>query len=228
MEDRSEPQVATSSRGPAWARQLDDSTFSFAESIGGWRGALESLLPGLIFVVAYVVTKGLWWPLVLSGGTAALFVLIRILQRSTLTQAFAGVFGVLIGVAWAGLSGKAENYFAWGLLTNAFFLLLMLVSLLVRRPAMLLLMQFAVGLPDGWKDQPWAPLLRKRTALATWVWVAVFGLRLGVQAPLYFGGQVVGLGVLKLLMGLPLFAIGGWLTWVLLRRVVPASAEEND
>ena len=37
------------------------------------------------------------------------------------------------------------------------------------------------------------------------------------------GGNVVGLGVLKLVMGLPLFAVAGWVTWILLRKIVPKS-----
>ncbi|WP_099331949.1 DUF3159 domain-containing protein [Actinomyces minihominis] len=209
-----------------WVKQLDREEFSVVDSIGGWRGAVESLAPGLIFVVAYVASRDLFWPLVLSGGLAAVFVVIRLFQRSSLSQAFAGMFGVLIGVVWAALSGQAENYFAWGLITNAAFLVAMLISLIVRRPALLLLMEFAIGLPADWKSAEWAPLLRKRATYATWVWVLVFGLRLGVQAPLYFGGQVVGLGVLKLVMGLPLFAVAGWLTWVLLRGFAPVASRE--
>lgn len=220
--------VASPRRG--WVGQLDQQQFSLEESIGGWRGALESLLPGLVFVVAYVVTRTLVWPLALSGGVALVFIVIRLIQRSSLTQASAGMVGVLIGVVWAALSGRAENYFAWGLLTNAGFLLLMVISLVVRRPAILLLMEFAIGLPKGWREEPWAPLLRRRGAQATWVWVGVFGLRLAVQVPLYFGGHVVSLGVLKLVMGLPVFALGGWLTWVLLRGIVPktSAAGETD
>lgn len=219
--------ASTQVAGKGWASQLDSQEFSIAESIGGWRGAVESLLPGLVFVVAYVVTRGLVWPLTLSGGTAAIFIIVRLVQRSSLTQAFAGMFGVIIGVIWAALSGQAENYFAWGLITNAAFLALMLISLIVRRPALTLLMQFLVGLPENWRAQPWAPLLRKRGAYATWIWVTVFGLRLGVQAPLYFGGNVVGLGVLKLVMGLPLFAVAGWLTWILLRGIVPSESSSE-
>lgn len=205
-----------------WIGQLDQQQFSLAESIGGWRGAVESLLPGLVFVVAFVVTRTMVWPLALSGGVAVIFIAVRLIQRSTLTQAGAGMVGVLIGVVWAALSGRPENYFAWGLLTNAGFLLLMLLSIVVRRPLVLLLMEFAIGLPADWREAKWAPVLRRRGAEATWVWVAVFGIRLAVQAPLYFSGQVVGLGVLKLVMGLPLFAVGGWLTWVLMRGIVPA------
>ncbi len=199
------------------------------DAIGGWRGATESLLPGLVFVVAYVITRQMTWPLILSGGLALVFIVVRLIQRSSLTQASAGMLGVLIGVVWAALSGRAENYFAWGLITNALFFLAMLVSVLVRKPAVGVLVEYAVGLPTNWRQDPAAPLFLKRAAWATWVWVAVFGIRLAVQLPLYFGGAVVSLGIFKLVLGLPLFALGAWLNWVLLRGVIPrhpASSEE--
>lgn len=231
--DSAAPDELTDGGEPAparqgWVGQLDQQQFSVADSIGGWRGAVESLLPGLVFVVAYVLTRTLVWPLALSGGIALVFIVVRLLQRSSLTQASAGMLGVLVGVIWAALSGRAENYFAWGLITNAGFALLMLISLLARRPAIVLLMEFAVGLPSGWRQQPWGPLLQRRGTWATWVWVAVFSVRLAVQAPLYFGGHVVGLGVWKLVLGLPLFALGGWLTWVLMRGIAPKSSADVE
>ncbi len=62
---------------------------------------------------------------------------------------------------------------------------------------------------------------------ATWLWAGLFGLRLLVQLPLYLAGAVVALGVAKTAMGLPLFGIGLWLTWLLVRRhrITPAPAQ---
>jgi len=52
---------------------------------------------------------------------------------------------------------------------------------------------------------------------ATWLWAGLFALRLLVQLPLYLAGAVVALGVARTAMGLPLFALGLWLTWLLVR-----------
>lgn len=210
-----------------WVGQLGSDSFSLSQSIGGWRGATESLLPGLVFVVTYVITRDLTWTLALSGGIAVLFVILRLIQRTPITQAFAGLLGVGIGVVWAALSGRAENYFAWGLITNVAFFSVFLLSLLVRRSAIGLLIQFFYGMPSGWRNSPEGRLLSKRAVAATWVWVAVFGIRVAAQAPLYFGEHIVALGTVKLVLGLPLFAVGGWLTWVLLRGVLPAVAEQS-
>ena len=38
-------------------------------------------------------------------------------------------------------------------------------------------------------------------------------LRLAVQVPLYFANNVEALGATRLIMGLPLYALGVWLAW---------------
>ncbi len=204
-----------------WVGQLGQDEFSLSDAIGGWRGAVESLLPGLLFVVLYVTTHDLPVTLGVSIGASLAFVVARLLQRTPLVQAFAGLLGVGIGVVWAALSGKAENYFAWGLITNIAFLTVFLVSLLARRPAVLLLLKAFLGFDPADLDAEERRLLLRQSVRATWVWVGVFGIRVTAQAPLYFAGAVGWLGTIKLVLGLPLFAFGGWLTWVLLRGVMP-------
>ena len=255
-----------------WVGQLGENQFSLGEAVGGWRGVAESLLPGLVFIVAYVFTHELFWPLLLSAGLTLVFTIVRLVQKQPLTQAFAGAIGVGIGVLWAGASGKAENYFAWGLVTNGFFFSIFLGSLLLRRPAVGLIINWVQGLetalsetdeetrdpaasPTGPTAGPTAPrtgqehdaedslkgeteahVPRVNHALhpasqvvwATWVWVAVFGIRLALQLPLYLTGNVVWLGVVKLAGGLPLFALGGWFTWILLRSMFQQAPKTDE
>ncbi|MCG2798663.1 MAG: DUF3159 domain-containing protein [Cellulomonas sp.] len=213
-------------------RALSGEQFSIVESIGGVRGLVESIAPGLLFVVVFLVTGQRVVPAVVAAGAAALAaVVIRLLQRTPLTQALSGVLGVGIGVVWALASGRAENYFAWGLWTNVFYLVGTAVSVLVGWPVVGVL----VGLFEA--DGPlgggsWAAVgafrsdrvLRRRATWATWLWVAVFGARLAVQVPLYLASQVAWLGTAKLVMGVPLFALALWFSWVLVR---PAPAREQ-
>jgi hypothetical protein len=46
-----------------------------------------------------------------------------------------------------------------------------------------------------------------------------------VQTPLYVAGAVVALGIARTAMGLPLFGLGAWMTWRMVRR---AAAEEPE
>jgi hypothetical protein len=61
-------------------------------------------------------------------------------------------------------------------------------------------------------------------ARASWLWVGLFLLRLAVQLPLYLAGAVVALGTARVAMGIPLFALGIWLSWLIIRREHAAMA----
>ena len=54
--------------------------------------------------------------------------------------------------------------------------------------------------------------------------MAVFTLRLAVQVPLYLADAVTALGVARLVMGLPLYALGLWLAWSV---SAPAPGEDD-
>ncbi|WP_265521389.1 DUF3159 domain-containing protein [Oerskovia flava] len=216
-------------------RALTAERFSLAETIGGVRGLVESVAPGLVFVVVYTVTRELSPALWSSVAVALVAVGARLVQRTPMTQAFGGLLGVGIGVLWAWRSGEAQDYFAWGLWVNAIYLVAMLVSILVRWPVVGLVVE---ALRSGWSGgsgevpeggvvaalRRWAatwredPVRMRRYAVATWLWVGMFAVRLAVQLPLYLQAEVGWLGTARLVMGIPLWAFVLWLTWVLVRR----------
>lgn len=198
-------------------RAIAGEDFSFADAVGGVRGLVESVAPGLVFVVAYVATRELVPSLIASLAVALVAVVVRLVQRTPVTQAFSGVLGVGIGVVWAWRTGQAQDYFAWGLWVNAAWFLGALVSILVRWPAIGVIAAFLRSEDMSWRTDPAAVHERRRFTWATWLWVAVFGARLAVQVPLWFAGEdaVAWLGTAKLVMGVPLFAVGLWITWLL-------------
>ena len=207
-------------------RALTAEQFSAADAVGGVRGVVESVAPGLLFVVVFIASGQRLTPALIAASAAAvLAVVARLVQRTPVTQAFSGLLGVGIGVVWAWRSGDASDYFAYGLWVNAAYLVGTAVTILVGWP----LVGLVVGLfrPEGplsstgswgaavaWRNDP---ALRRRYALATWPWVAMFALRLVVQVPLYLADEVAWLGTAKLAMGLPLTALTLWLSWSLVR-----------
>jgi hypothetical protein len=66
----------------------------------------------------------------------------------------------------------------------------------------------------AWRADPEKLRLYTR---ASWIWVGAFVTRLAVQLPLYLAGAVVALGVARAAMGVPIFAIAIWLTYLVLR-----------
>ena len=220
-------------------RALAGEEFSAAQAVGGVRGLVEAVLPGLVFVVAFVIFTDLMIPLIASVVAAVVLVVARLVQRTPVTQALGGLLGIAIGVLWAWRSGEAENYYAGGLLLNAGYLVVLLGTILVRRPAVGYVVEaLRAGLtpeavkaeanraPDDeapsvfaalttWRDDP----AKMRTyTIATWLWVGLFALRLAVKAPLFFGGYIAWLGTFHLVLGVPLWALVLYLTWYVVRR----------
>lgn len=202
--------------------------FSLADAVGGVRGVVESVLPGLVFVVIYVAVRELTPALVASLAAALVAVVIRLVQRTPVTQALGGVLGIGIGVVWAWRSGEAQNFFAWGIWVNVAWCAGALLSILLRWPFIGVVVSLLRGEGMDWRTgtDDDARGLRRRYTWATWIWVVLFGGRLAVQLPLYLRGEeAVGwLGAAKLAMGVPLFALALWLTWLLVRAPAAAPA----
>lgn len=213
---------------PRWMSQATSDDFSWSDALGGTRGVIEATAPGLVFVVVYVATRALVPTLIAASCIALLACVIRLVQRQGLQQALSGLFGVAIGVIFAAATGRGENYFAWGIVTNIAMALVFAVSVLLRRGLVAQFYGPLTGLPKGWQSDPTYADLRRSCSLLTWMWAGIFALRVLVQAPLWLGGQVAALGVAKLVLGLPLFALGAWATWWGLRRYSSSSPDSSE
>lgn len=186
---------------------------SLLKAVGGIRGLIEAILPGLGFLVTYTFTGDVVASVLAPVAVSAVFVIVRLVQKTPATQAFAGLAGVGISAVLALMTGRAEDNFVPGLIINVVSVLVLLVSIAVRWP----LIGVIVGLLAN--DPHWRQDANKRRVLyiATWLWVGLFSARLLVQAPLYFSSNTEWLAATKLLMGVPLYAGMLWVTWMLVR-----------
>ncbi len=180
-----------------------------AAAIGGPRGVLETSLPAVAFVTAYTISgSDTNVAAAVAVALAGVLALARIVQRESPVQALTGLFGVAFAAFIAARSGEAVNFFLPGLLLNAVYAAAFLVSIAMRRPLVGIVVR-QLGPAD--------PLRRGAYTRASWLWAGLFLSRLAVQLPLYLLGAVVALGVARTAMGLPLFALGLWLTFLLVR-----------
>lgn len=202
--------------------------FDVWQAVGGVRGLIETTAPGVVFLVAYVATREILPSVAAPLVASLLLVLIRVLQRIDVTPALGGVLGVVISAVWAGRSGEASNYFAVGLITNAAYLVGLLASLALRWPAMGLIVGFMRGDATGWRSDPAQAITRRRYVQMTWLWSALFGLRLAIQVPLFAADATAALAVAKLVMGPGLFALVAWFTWMMVRGLPPVAAGGSD
>jgi hypothetical protein len=193
-----------------------------ADALGGPLGMAETALPGVAFVVAYTVSgSDTNVSAIVAVALALVLCVARLARRESPKHALSGLVGVAFAAFIATRSGRAEDFFLPGLLANAAYATAFLVSIAVRRPLVGVIVGQLDGEGNAWRGDP---VRRRAFERASWLWAGLFVLRLMVQLPLYLAGAVVALGVARTAMGLPLFALGLWLTWLLVRRRTPALA----
>ncbi len=194
-------------------------------AMGGWRGVFESVLPGLAFVLLFTFTRDLVLSLVASVGLAAVFTVVRLAQRSPVTAALGGLVATAAAAGLALWTGRGQDNFVPGLITNAAYGTAFLISALIGWSLIGLAVGFLMNEGTAWRKDA------KKRRVFFWLaiaWAALFFTRLAVQLPFYFAGDVTTLGTLKLVMGLPLFAPLIAVTWLAVRAVYPRHTEASD
>lgn len=153
VESERSPQENTA-RG---VKSLTAQDFDMLDSVGGVRGLVEAIAPGLIYLVVYVTTGNLTPALISSLSVAVLLVVLRLIQRTPVTMAFSGIFGVAIGLFVAWRSGDASDFYVWGLLVNIAYLVVLALSNVVKWPGvgvMVEILQSGLGATSSSKESP--------------------------------------------------------------------------
>lgn len=206
--------------------------FSILDAIGGVRGIVESMLPGLLFVIMFVITRDTQLTVIVSAVLAIVQVLFRLIQRQSVMGALSGLIAVAICLVWAWTSGQARNYYSYGIIVNSLSAVLLIISLLVRIPMMGIVLECFRKIPTGnlglwlqtWRNDK--PLLRAYM-ITTCLWLVLFVLRVCVQAPLYLSNQVVLLGTVRLIMGLPLWALLVWVSYLIIANPLHRNEQQR-
>lgn len=184
------------------------------DAMGGIRGLVESIVPGVAFLVIFTFTQQLVPSVAVPVAIAIIFVIIRLVSRQPWTSAAAGVIGIALSAGLALFTGRAEDNFVFGFLLNGGFLIILLVSIAARWPFIGVIASLITGEGSAWRQDR----AKVRVALiATVLWCGLFAVRLGVELPLYFASNTAALATAKLLLGVPLYAAMLWVTWLLVR-----------
>lgn len=199
---------------------------NLVQAMGGKQGMADGGLPGAVFVTVYTVTgqnlsPALWSALAVAGVLTG----IRLVRRQQLQFAIAGLVGVAISAFIASRTGSAKNFFLPGLLLQAGYGVLYLVSVVVGWPIIGVIVGPLIGEGMTWRSNPGR---RRAYATMTLIWCAMFAVRLAVQLPLYLLDKPVSLGYVKLAMGWPLVALAAWLSYLVLRAAPPPIVIEQE
>lgn len=218
--------IAEGYAAKAGLHRTHDGRVDVLRTAGGVQGIAESIVPGLVFLVAFTITRDLTPSLVAALASAAVFSVARLIQRRPLTQALAGLVGVGIAAWLANTTGKAEDFYLPGFITNAAYIVAMVISIAVKWPVAGLLFGFIRNEGMDWRKDP----SRVRVySLGTWIIVGVLVLRLLVQVPLYLMGTegLTALATTRLIMGAPLYILAVWVAWLITRPVLPESVQPS-
>jgi hypothetical protein len=189
--------------------QADDDrlpTFSeqVAQQLGGWRGILESSIPVIVFVIANIITD-LRVAIVVAVGVALAIAVGRLFQRRPIRHALNGVFGVALGAALAWRTGEARAFYLPGILISLGYAVALLGSVAVRQPLVGWIWSVvAAGGRSDWRSNP---RLLRAFAWLTVGWAAVYLAKVAVQSALYVANLETWLGVARVALGFPPYAL---------------------
>ncbi len=201
--------------GPADVEQARPMRDMVIESIGGWRGVLDSALPALGFIVANVIAglqPAIWTGIAIAIGV---FVL-RLARKQSIQQAIGGLVAVGICVFIASRTGEARGYFLFGIWRSALLAAALVGSVLIRYPIVGLVWHFLSPREVNWRSNKRLMRAYNWTTLA---WGASYVLKFVVEGLLYQSQEATWLGVVRIGLGYPMTFGLVLLTFIVVRRV---------
>lgn len=150
----------------------------FVQLLGGVRGALESILPPLVFVTVYFAMgaagRALGWAISVSVALALVFTAWRLLEHKHPARALGSLLLVLVSAYVASRTGNAADFFWPRVLLNAMSALAFVVGNVARWPLIGVVLGPVVGTRLTWRKDP---ALLRAYSLASWPWALLNLLR---------------------------------------------------
>ncbi|MFY9331412.1 MAG: DUF3159 domain-containing protein [Candidatus Nanopelagicales bacterium] len=196
----------------------DDDRHPLSILMGGPWGAVESMAPTVLFVVAYFVAgNNLGIAVAAALGAAAILALIKVRRGERPIRVLAGLLGVAVAALWAAYSDDPLGFFQVRVLANLLSAAAFAISIFVRRPLIGIIVGPLLGTGMQWRQDP--DLIRGYSR-ATWLWVVLSLARAAIQIPLIQNNQLAWLGATPFLFyGLVALTVAG--SWWVMKRTLP-------
>jgi len=222
-------------------KEISADTAILANVIGGWRGAIDSGLPSIVFLVIYfakqhdpnlTAKQDLYLALKFALISGVILAAIALFQRKSLQQVVSGLMGLAFSAYITSRTGQAQNFFLTGIIRNGIYGFVFLISLWLKRPILgylLSLLRTTESLKEAAKgDEPrekpakilWRedPALLRKYSTVTWVWTLMFLGRFAIMFPMWLVHATGALGVASVVLGYPMFALVGYASYAILRE----------
>lgn len=193
---------------------------SLAGLLGGRRAAFDASIPPAVFTVAWLVSgRSVGWS---AGGAVAAAAAIagwRWYRGDRPRAVLLGLLGVVVAALIVLRTGRAADFFLVQIATNVASALAWTVSIVWRWPLLGVVVGGVLRQRTSWRRDP---ALLRAYGHGSWVWVAQYLVRVAVFLPLWATGQVVALGVARVVLSWPLIAACLGVSWWVVRRSLPA------
>lgn len=186
------------------------------EAFGGFRGLVETTLPGLVFITIYTINKDIHFGALTALAIAAVLGVSRLVRRDTVKHAFSGVFGVAFGVLFAMMTGNAKDFYLPGM----FYTLGLAFAYIITAAAGVPLLGLVLG-PVFKENLSWRkrnPGRKKAYTKASYAWGLILLGKSAVLFPLYLWGDTTRFGWVTVALKIPPFLLAVYLTWIFLAK----------
>ena len=160
---------------------------------------LDSVIPPLLFMLAnalFGLTPALW----AAFSSSLAFFLLRLFRREPLKFALVGAGATALAVGLVLLLKSAQAFFLPSLVNGALTVLVLLVSLIIKRPAVAFTSYLTRRWPLGWY---WHERVRPAYSEVTAIWAVYSAVKLAFQYYFYRQAQTNALAVFNLVSGWP-------------------------
>lgn len=187
--------------------------------LGGPWGAIESMAPTVLFVLAYFGSgNNLAVAVGVALGVALVLAGIKLARREKPVRVLSGLLGVAVAALFAAYQDDPLGFFQIRVLANILSALAFAGSILIKRPLMGVIIGPIMGTGMRWRQDP---DLLKAYSRVTWLWAILSLVRAAIQVPLIQAGQLGWLGATPFLFyGLVALTIAA--SWWVIKRTLPA------
>lgn len=186
--------------------------------LGGPWGAVESMAPTVLFVLAYFASgNSLAVAVGVALGVAVVLAGVKLVRHEKPVRVLSGLLGVAVAALFAAYQDDPMGFFEIRVLANILSALAFAGSILIKRPLMGVIIGPIMGTGMRWRQDP---DLLKAYSRVTWLWAILSLVRAAIQIPLIQAGQLAWLGATPFLFyGLVGITIAA--SWWVIKRTLP-------
>ncbi|MFG3343025.1 DUF3159 domain-containing protein [Glycomyces sp. NPDC048151] len=202
--------------------------------LGGKRGAFDATAPVVVFILTWMLTgNSIAWAAGASLFSAGVIAVVRLRQRTKPRAVVLGLLSVAVACLIVLYTGRAQDILLPRIVSNAASALVWAGFIVFRRPLLGLIVGGLLGQKTRWRRDP--DLLRAYSA-ASWVWVAMYSLRVAILTPFWNSDEerlaVVAGGIAQVALSWPLLVlcliVSGWVIRAILPKDHPGIRHPRD